>query len=54
LIAAVFTYVRYKRSTSEELDAVPPSPMGRAAIAFVVVFVAQTLVAWVLSWFFAM
>lgn len=52
LIAAVFTYVRYKRRTAEDPD--PPSLLGRAAIVFAVVFVAQSLVTWVLSWFFDM
>ena len=54
LIAAAYTYVRYKRRASEDPAAPAPSPLGRAAIVFVVVFVAQTLVTWVLSWFFDM
>jgi cation transporter-like permease len=54
LCAAVYTYVRYKRRAAEDPEAPSPSLIGRAAIVFVVVFVAQTLVTWVLAWFFDM
>jgi xanthine/uracil permease len=42
LIGAAFTYFRYKKRAAENPDGPSPSPIGRAAIVFVIVLAAQT------------
>lgn len=52
LAGGAIAYVRYRRRA--RADPETPWPLGRAAIVFVAVFVAQMVVTWILSWFYNM
>jgi hypothetical protein len=49
LIGGTIAYVLYRRRA--RVDSTAPRPLGRAAIVFVAVFVAQVLLMWIMSWF---